>query len=1075
MQRNLEAQLSLFQEDALGLPLRIVFSNDMHSLSHHLGEEFFSKETHPFEKRLIVVPHISLKEFLLRCFVDHPRLKIAAGVKILPLHQAMMEILDQCSALTDRAQVKKRIPSFLELSLAIEEKLYCFLSEKRNDETLIRYLDTGDEEKQQKRISSLSEQVAKLYTRYGLYGASFLPKWLHEKNQGWQQALWHEIYSDASPWTYPLSVLKAASTAQLSGKIALFGFSYLAPVHLSFFSSCKATLYQLSPSALFWEDTVSDKERLFTRRTLKKKGAKEIFREEIDRYMQQGHSLLGNWGKLGKEMLKSLDAFELIEEEVYQEPQEKTLLADLKKSMLTLDEMAPLRLDDSIQTHSATSRLREVEILRDALETLLQTHAQKGDPIKPREILIVCPDITLYAPYIQIIFAESPLPFAIQGIPISSTRPAVQGFFQLLKLKEKRFAFPEVAKLLQCIPFIEKQGFALDEVHPLCTWFKHAEIREKLTAHANSWEEGIDRLLCGLTLIPAEKEEVLPSWPVACIPQSEIDLFSRFLELFENMKNDLCALSGKKSASEWLDIFLQLADKYFHLEWDKEIFFQQLRALSLSCRTLGSQVWSFESIERILFHFAQNPSGETSSSQLQKIIFTSLRHGNIRTARIVWCLGMDEGIFPRLDSHRSLCEMSRLKVKDYYPSETDEDRALFLDLFIKARDYLIFSYQRLNPDDGKPQGFSILIEELNQYVCKRGITLGLQHLDHPAFPFDQIYFSTEGKIKKWSESDFLAAKAHYFSHVEPDPFLHLKTLNTLADCEEEIFIDIRQLKKLARHPLQFYFNEMLKIYLKEEEDEEEKEFLVSFLRKSLLRKKAIRTTVPQALRQSRAEGKLPSGLFQDAACQELEEEVGDLLHHLNLFGVRPEEISSVRFCAHCRDDERNEMTMVPPLLVPLSSSKKAYIVGKLDDLTPKGLLFHGESDLKHLVKIWPLYLVYLYVNPENPKLLLTKNGEELELPVPDVKASLCSYLEYFLAAKTSPSPLMPEWASALLQKTEADFSKVMSKELSYEDPYLDYLQRRQGLFDPKETFSLWSQPLRRYFAPLLKAIGKDDF
>ncbi len=1116
MQQNREVQLSLFQEDASRFPLRIVFSNDMNSLSQSLGEEFFSKGTHPFEKRLIIVPNISLKEFLLHSFVNHPRLKMAAGVKILPLNQAVIEIVDQCFAQTDKNQVRKRIPSFLELSLAIEEKLYRFFSEKKNHEPLIRYLDVGYEEKVQKRISSLSEHLAKLYARYGLYGASFLPKWLKGKNQGWQQALWHEIFSDQSPWTYPLDALKSIPIAQLSGKIALFGFSYIAPVYLSFFSSCKATLYQLSPSAFFWEDTTSDKERLFTRKALKGKGAKEIFREEIDHYMQQGHPLLGNWGKLGREMLKSLDSFELNEEEAYQGPQERTLLAELKKSMLTLEKIAPFKLDDSIQTHSATSRLREVEILRDVLETLLQAHAQKGDPIMPREILIASPDIALYAPYIQIIFAQSAFPFAIHGIPISTTSQTVQGFLQLLKLKEERFAFSEVVKLLQCIPFMEKNGFALDEIHQLCKWLKQAEIREKLSGHSNSWEVGIDRLLYGLTLIPARsadfdrhargqscpfrvesvelsifsgaeerspltneespsfQEGVLQSWPIASIPQSEIDLFSRFLELFEKIKNDLSLLSGKKSAGEWLEIFLQMADKYFHLEWEKESFFQQLRALSLSCRSLKSQVWNFESIERILHHFAQNPSGEISSPQLQKVTFTSLHQGNIRAARILWCLGMDEGIFPRLDFYRSLCEMSKFKASDYVPSQTDEDRALFLDLFIKARDYLIFSYQRLNSEDGKPQGPSILIEELNQYLCKSGITSGISHLDHPAFPFDRIYFSTDGKIKKWSESDFLAAKAHYFPHVEPNPFIHSNlrpiaigsTLNTSPGCDEEIVIDIRQLKKLARHPLQFYFNEVLKIYLKEEEDEEEKEFLVSFLRKSVLRKKALKTTLAQTIRQLRAEGKLPSGLFQDVAWQDLEEEVSGLLHHLNAFGVHPEEISSIHFCSYCREHEKNE-TILPPLLIPLSCSKKIYIVGKLDDITPKGLLFHGESDLKDLIKAWPLYLIYLYLESKNAKLLLTKNGDELELSVSDVKAALSSYLEYFLIAKTFPSPLMPDWATALLQKTEADFSKAMSKALSHEDSYLNYLQRRQGLFDPKGTFAFWSAPLRKVFAPLL--------
>ena len=263
--------------------------------------------------------------------------------------------------------------------------------------------------------------------------------------------------------------------------------------------------------------------------------------------------------------------------------------------MLMQDETALLKPDDSIQTHSATSRLREVEVLRDALETLLNAHAQKGDPIMPREILIASPNIALYAPYIQMIFAQSALPFAIQGIPISATCQKVQGFLQLLKLKEEGFTFFEVIKLLQCAPFMDKNGFVPDEIHSLCKWLKHAEIQEKLSGHSNSWEAGIDRLLYGLTLIPDERAEECPNqpeiwnlsaskpqdsqigelsrspnsdwgiecWPLACIPQSEIDIFNRFLELFEKIKNDLDLLSGKKvQANGW---------KFF-CKWQTTIF-----------------------------------------------------------------------------------------------------------------------------------------------------------------------------------------------------------------------------------------------------------------------------------------------------------------------------------------------------------------------------------------------------------------------------------------------------------------------------------------------------------------------
>jgi len=1024
-QRNREVQLDLFGEYVPKHRLRVVFSNDMVELAKRLGEEFFLHGSSPFEQRIIVVPDMAMKEFLFRCFVAHPRLQMAAGMQVYVLNQAVMEIGKQ----------HKQIPSFLELSLAIEEKLHGLSldSRKKMLKPLTDYLKADSEEKKKRRISSLSEEVAKLFARYGLHGVSFLPKWLSQKRLGWQQLLWKELFSEESPWTFPLAT---GQPKQFPGKLSLFGFSYLAPVHINFFSSLNACFYQLSPCALFWEDMVSDRERLKFGNLLKKREAKENFREEIDQYMQQGHPLLGNLGKLGREMLKALDGFELAEEEVYQEPEGSTMLACLKRSLLHLDE-AVTSVDDSIQVHSATSRLREVEILRDFLET----HMQSNGDIDPSEILVASPNIASYAPYIQIVFGESSFPFSIHEIPIFSISPTVQGFLQLLKLKEERFALASVVKLLQCKSFLEKNGWTHGEIDVLCKWMKHAEVREKLSSHPNSWEAGIDRLLYGLAFIPGEQPD--PNfWPIPCISMSEIDLFNRFLELFGQLETDLASLDSERSVTEWMDFFLQIGSKYFHLDGERESFFQQIKQLSISCRQLKQRVWNFESVGRILQQLAHLPAGQIDScSKLQKITFTSLCHGNLRAARILWCLGMDEGSFPRTDTRRSLCEMARLKSPDYYPNRADEDRALFLDFLIKTQDTLVFSYQRLNSADGKQQGPSILLEELVQY-------LGITSHDHPAFAFDQSYFSPDAKIKRWGESDFLAAKAFYLGQGKTHPLLsHCPEREDVQD----ISIDVRQLKKLARHPLQFYFNETLKIFLKEEEDEEEKEFLISFLRKSILRKKALKISPQQMVHQLQAAGKLPQGLFQEAAWQEVEEEVENLIHHLNAFGVKPEEVQTV---------------LLPMFSIPVGT-KKVHITGKLEDVTPQGLLFHGENDLKNLVKAWPLYLIYLCLGHKSTRLLFTKSGDVRELLIENPQAALASYLEYYLLAKNNLSPLMPDWADALLRKSEIELLKAMSNEFSQNDVYLSYLYRRQGMLDAKEVFQLWSPPLRKSFNTLL--------
>jgi exodeoxyribonuclease V gamma subunit len=1105
------------QKDSDSNSLDIVYGNDVGLLADALVDKLFSVSTRPFESRLVVVPHISVKEFLLHRFFRHPRLKIVAGVQILPLNQAVMQILDAMPR-----RVRKRIPSFLELTLAIEEKLHVLSCSDKELLPLLEYLAGGDEEKKRKRIFALSDEIARCFTRYGLYGKQFLPEWLNR--QGWQQVIWKGLFSDSSSWTFPLELLEKSKGVCFQGKIALFGFSYLPPAHLAFFSSLyhnltgraiTATLYHLCPCALFWEDFTSDKERLFAYRFFQKRGGKEKVVEELDQYMRQSHPLLANWGKLGRQMLKSLDGFLLGEDEIYSQVQTGSLLGKLRQSILTLDESQELQADSCIQLHSATSKLCEVEVLRDALQTLLHTHYLSGDAIRPREILIACPDIFRYAPYIDMVFSQSDLSYAIEGMPLGLMSDAVQAFLQLIALAEENFTLSSMIHLLRCPSFMEKHRFSHDEVNQLCKWFKQAQIREGLKGNPNSWEEGIDRLLYGLAMRPEEEAgssnahnligRDIDIWPIDAVPLSEIDLFDRFLGFFTKLKDDLSLFSDQKTVSEWLEYFLGIASSYFLFEWEKEPFFQELRSLAFSCRSLQAKEWNFQSIWRVLLYLSQQPVGEMGSSKLEKIVFVPLCSGSIIEARIIWCLGMDEGSFPRDDVRSSVCEMSKSKNSDYYPPKADEDRFLFLEMLMKAKDYLIFSFQRVHPEDGKNQGPSLLVEELDHYLQKRGVSKGMIKTDHPAFPFDQTYFTKDASVKKWSEADFLAAQAHYFPHpcnlpffmprsvklceFQPhesseldfresacmqDALLRTRSRSMAKVQSEEIVIDIRKLKKLAANPLKFYLNEILGIYLKEKEDEEESEFLISYLRHSLLRTKALATPLSQVMRQFGSQGKLPRGIFQAAAKKKFEQELEDLFRELSGFGIRADEIFSVRFSLMCRNepnDTQVDSTWVYrlPLSIPLADGRIAHIVGELENVTPRGLLAYREKSLKNLIKVWPLYLIYRCLSPDHRMLLFTQKAEQVEVSLGDPKAALAAYLEYYLLAEKRPSPLKPEWAKVVWAGCAEDFTATIAKES--EDPYLKYLQRRKAVFDPKEVFSFWEAPLKKAFAPFIQGGG----
>ncbi len=75
------------------LSLKVLYSQSLEALIEAWIEEFFVCEAPVFESRLIVVPHLGIKEFLVDSLSS--RLNIASGAQILPLHPAVMEIVDR--------------------------------------------------------------------------------------------------------------------------------------------------------------------------------------------------------------------------------------------------------------------------------------------------------------------------------------------------------------------------------------------------------------------------------------------------------------------------------------------------------------------------------------------------------------------------------------------------------------------------------------------------------------------------------------------------------------------------------------------------------------------------------------------------------------------------------------------------------------------------------------------------------------------------------------------------------------------------------------------------------------------
>jgi exodeoxyribonuclease V gamma subunit len=110
-------------------------------------------------------------------------------------------------------------------------------------------------------------------------------------------------------------------------------------------------------------------------------------------------------------------------------------------------------VDESIRFHIAHGPQREVEILHDQLLA-----AFNDDPtLRPRDVIVMVPDIEAYAPHIQAVFGllerSDPryIPFSVADRGQRAADPLVGALQTLLGLPQSRFTVSDLLDLLDAL------------------------------------------------------------------------------------------------------------------------------------------------------------------------------------------------------------------------------------------------------------------------------------------------------------------------------------------------------------------------------------------------------------------------------------------------------------------------------------------------------------------------------------------------------------------------------------------------------------------------------------------------
>ncbi len=1095
----------------------IVFSsNRLEYLFTQFKKLLFLPDSGAFTRRIVIVPSQALRQWLQRALANEQGLGIAAAYESYLLTEAMEQL--------SLKQANMFFPSHQELAFSLQRLIHLILYSEKSKEALWKPL--AEYLRDESGLVPFCDYLANLFLQYGRYGGNLLKEWLATEAEDWQVALWKILYNEQG-WTYEYRLLD--NITPVDPVIHLFGINALSPLQHAFFSklaqSTHVIYYHFSPCRMYWGDTKTDGERKGIRAFWDRKGIREEQKQEVDAYLRDTNALLANFGRLGRHFLELLEETETAREECFfvhsdtiiseldgvilEKSSTPATLLDAIQSDILLLKSAKTEVQDfatydaTVQVHIASSQSREVEILY---------HELVARQCLAKDVIVMAPNIMHYEPYIHAVFGaeDSLLNYHLSDLQEKTQNPLIQDFLYLISLHTSRWDVSSILRLFDSKAFQEQHSIDEENLQAIRIWIKDTGIRwGQDPSHRNellqkdysdksmlddggsaTWDFGLTRLIYGLSIVLNQGERSRYC-PYEGIEISQGELLGKLVFILRSLRDDLRPLGENclLTPSEWCDYLLCLFDAYFSVNTRDEIsvlhkaqLFKELNNLKQLSLGLSNEPFPFETIEFHLKKRLEMETAQSSQKSLNSVTFCSMLPMRAIPSNIICLMGMDAETFPRNDVNRSLNKLLGNDLVDYSPSRLDYDRYLFLEAILSCRQSLIMTYQSLCEQDQKEQEPSLLLGEVLNYMdsaysINGALVSDLCVIKHPPYSFHYSYFSQ--RIKGPTQKKFRLAKAYYSpQRKETSRFIPEFYKGTKVADENQVLdiVALRDLSRTARDPVQSYCQKTLSMYLEQEGEnrfEYDESFLLSALDTAFLRREAIKTPVYHVLKHAEMEGRLPLKPFKTLSQIKIMDADREQKISLDKLHILPEEITAID-CSLSVSSKRilgDGTILLPPLSLILShSNREILLTGRLEFLSPIGLIIDAKDGLVNAIKSWPQFLLAALL--QEPCDLIFLQGAKIKQGNFNILENLEYFIDYHMRCLHYPSPIIPEWVLPVYQKDEKALAIAMEKTFTNRFGFLSpYLSRTVSLHDlPSAALIIeeWQPLVEKAFATLIE-------
>lgn len=693
-----------------------------------------------------------------------------------------------------------------------------------------------------------------------------------EGNLQWQGILWRALVADVKADVGETATHRAALNQQfldylshpdgvknLPSRIFIFGISALPAGYLTVLQAISpytdVHLFFNNPSQEYWGD-ISDlppdylrtrarrqwgaanekqgeNQPLFSAEQLNalEKGEHELTAQH--EHLQVGNPLLASWGKMGRDFLYTL----IRDEEriasyalnAYETMPAHSLLGQLQSQILHL-ENKPFKAaekDPSLTLHSCHSAMREVEVLHDYLLALFNENGEKPreNQITPKDVVVMVADINQYAPYIQAVFGQKnegvpTIPFSISDNKLSESDVLVASFLTLLQLKESTFRAEDVLALLDIPALREKFGILLTDLPLVREWVADAGIRFGLwkqtdgTVNFNAWQAGIERMLLGYAM-----REENGIWQESLGLDSSYGLkgalsgnLARFLS---RLSAWYAELQQAHSIENWQQkLTALLADCFAHNESTADTLFYLQDSINAMAEKL-QQVHFDAPLNAEIIADVMRLHLEDAPNSLKflagRVNFCTLLPMRAVPFKVVCLLGMNDADYPRVQTPNSF-DLMQYHHQKGDRVRRDDDRYLFLEALLAAREACYISYVGRAITDNQEKQPSVLVSQLLDYINQDG-TENLVVQQHPMTAFSPDNFKNADNFHRSFAKKWLPMAQNQTDFALNEFIVPMK--NKVEEIHE---IPWERFVSFVENPVKFFFEKQLGVYFRDEDD-----------------------------------------------------------------------------------------------------------------------------------------------------------------------------------------------------------------------------------------------------------------